>query len=220
MGTAFFVGPRTLLTAGHNVVNHQKSGARFLISLPGVAEINVDKLLNEEIAAAVCTVVKYSYELKYPHKDIAVLASGYISPDYLEIGNKSLALGSTVDVLGYPGDMNSWWLRKHRGLANADQSKEQAEKLLPRRRLVVSEGTVETVNTLITYKISTCPGMSGSALLYEGKVYGTTFVRLLVLTTGVHTGQDSIQADDIPHAVSITASNRSPAISRVLQHLS
>lgn len=175
IGTAFFVGPRILLTAGHCVINAKEPTVRLLISTPGVDVIDVSMLLNGRMSGIDCTVVTNLFKKNGPfNKDIAIISSGsYISSQYIQIGDGLLPADATVDIVGYPGEVTASWLRKHQGLVSADQSRDPAERLLPWRHLVISEGmVVDTTGPLTSYKISTCRGMSGSCLVYRGKAYG------------------------------------------------
>jgi V8-like Glu-specific endopeptidase len=181
-GTAFFVAPSLLITAGHCVANLAK--ARLILSLPGRERLNADSLRNGSTEGLKCEVKETLFRPKRSTKDsardIAILETGYISPHYLELSQTRLELGSVVDVIGYPGDIPIHWLRKHRGLSNADQSKATAEKLLPMRHLTISRGNVAAVNSTVTYNVSTCRGMSGSSLLSGGKAYGMIIIPLFL----------------------------------------
>jgi len=50
----------------------------------------------------------------------------------------------------------------------------QVAKLLPNRRLSVSRGAVEATGDVISYNLSTVPGMSGSCVVFQGKAIGQT----------------------------------------------
>jgi len=193
-GTAFFVAPSLLITAGHCVANLVKS--QLILSLPGREFINADKLRNGDIEGLKCTVkatlFKPGRSSRDWTRDIAILETGYISPNFLDLSRTHLEVGAVVDVIGYPGDIPIHWLRRHHGLDSADQSKATAEKLLPMRHLTISRGNVAVANSTVTYNVSTCRGMSGASLTSGGKAYG------------VHIGQVNGAPDNLPMAVLFT----------------
>lgn len=173
-GTAFFVAPSTLITAGHVVADAVKKGARLIISLPGVATVDTSKLQNAKIKGAKCTVTGVHFSKNRPQEDIAILECGLISDKFLTITQSTPEPGSIVDIVGYPGHISVEWLRTHPDLDSADASKDVAEKLLPPRTLTVSRGYVLKSNSTVTYYISSVRGMSGACVLSGGKVYGTS----------------------------------------------
>lgn len=80
-----------------------------------------------------------------------------------------------MDVIGYPGYIETAWMeQQHKGkLKDFEESAKVARKMLPAITLTVSRGTVEeTKDGLCSYRVSTCPGMSGGALVSKGNVYG------------------------------------------------
>jgi V8-like Glu-specific endopeptidase len=202
-GTAFFVAPSLLITAGHCVANLVKS--QLILSLPGQEFINADKLRNGDMAGLKCTVkatlFKQGRSSRDWTRDIAILETGYISPNYLDLSQTHLEVGAVVDVIGYPGDIPIHWLRRHHGLDSADQSKATAEKLLPMRHLTISRGNVAAANSTVTYNVSTCRGMSGASLTSGGKAYGIFIILLLAKLVGVHIGQVNGAPDNLPMAV-------------------
>ena len=78
---------------------------------------------------------------------------------------------ATVDVIGYPADLTPAMLKGQK-LNDIDRSLDEVQKLLPKRTLTASRGVVQSSGSIITYTLSTVPGMSGSCVLYEGKVIG------------------------------------------------
>ena len=116
--------------------------------------------------------------------DIALLGVGtYRGTVAAQLSTDLPPVGSTVDVIGYPGDLKSpiWMKNKVDLLNDIDRSVATLQKLLPSRTIVTSRGTVrECTGTLIKYNLSTVPGMSGSCVLYQGKLIGTfTFIDLV-----------------------------------------
>lgn len=77
----------------------------------------------------------------------------------------------------------------HDGLKDYAASVTASNILLPPKTLTVTEGITERVYAgEAYYKLSTCKGMSGGCLLYDGTVYGAApFSRFLTLE-GVHVG--------------------------------
>jgi V8-like Glu-specific endopeptidase len=181
VGTAFFIAPSILITAGHCVASALKPGVRLIASLPGLAVVDMHELRRGGIAAIKCTV-KESL-LRSKRKDIAILECGYISPNYLEIGQDHLQPNSIVDIIGYPGDITTAWLLKHPALISTAESKDIAEKLLPLHHLTITRGNIVGMNSTMTYTVSTCRGMSGACVLYGGKAYGIFNLRVFHLTS-------------------------------------
>lgn len=100
--------------------------------------------------------------------------SGFSSLYYVAISLEPLPRGVMADIIGYPGRIPQAWIEKQGSLKTDPQiSSRDIENLLPPGRLTVTRGIVEVDHgTKIHYKISTCPGMSGSCLLYKGRVHG------------------------------------------------
>lgn len=203
-GTAFFVAPSLLITAGHCVANLAKS--QLILSLPGRELIDADKLRNGDIEGLKCTVKATLFKPGRSSwtRDIAILETGYISPNFLDLSQTHLGVGAVVDVIGYPADIPVHWLRRHHGLDSADHSKATAEKLLPMRHLTISRGNVAAANSTVTYNVSTCRGMSGASLTSGGKAYGMLFILLFSKLIGVHIGQVNGAPDNLPMAVLFT----------------
>lgn len=135
--------------------------------------------MDGEISTIDCTVVKSLYGKDGPpEKDIALLDAGsHNAADFLQVHplldlpreyDDNLQL---VDVIGYPGELKSEWMRTQK-VKDVDQSLEAVAKLLPRRTLTVTRGVLKNIGKTVTYDLSTCPGMSGSCVLYKGKVIG------------------------------------------------
>jgi V8-like Glu-specific endopeptidase len=178
-GTAFFIDPKHLVTAGHNVfVKETKdSTKRIRITYPGLSHVNYTQLMDGEISTIDCTLIKSFYIKDGSHeKDIALLHAGsHNSADFVHLPtdipvttNDNLEL---VDVIGYPGEFNSKWMKTQK-VKDVDQSLDAVAKLLPRRTLTVTRGVLKSISTTVAYDLSTCPGMSGSCVLYKGNVIG------------------------------------------------
>ena len=86
VGTAFFVAPSVLVTAGHVVANAMKPNVRLLVSLPGCPNVDLHKLQSAGTPAIKCSVkASLRKSRRHTEHDIAILECGYISPHYLEI---------------------------------------------------------------------------------------------------------------------------------------
>jgi len=178
-GTAFFIDEKHLITAGHNtsikeIKDHPK---KIQITYPGLTYVNYTQLTKRKISTIDCTLVASFYSKQGPpEKDIALLHAGsYNSADYVQLSsdlpNVSGNGPAQVDVIGYPGEHKSEWMQTQ-NVADVDQSLGAVAILLPKRTLTVTHGSVKTVDKIIGYDLSTCPGMSGSCVLYNGKVIG------------------------------------------------
>jgi hypothetical protein len=124
-----------------------------------------------------CSVLDSLYRQDGPqagHMDISILHSGtYNSPTFLGLSAIPVPRHAVVDILGYPGRHSTDFIVAHAGLTKPFQECiTSAETLLPAQTLTITRGIVETVGATISYKATTCPGMSGGCLLYKGKVFG------------------------------------------------
>ena len=177
--TAFFIARSLLLTAGHAVVSRPTGIVRTELYLfqPGTTCLDFSEVARRYPAAIKCTVVDNLYRgLGFPSKDIAILSSGnFESAHFLPLSGDGVPLYRNVDIVGYPGEIREMWLlEKHVGLEDVGKNKAIGEVLLPPRHLIVTRGIVShNADDLISYKISTCPGLSGSCVMFEGKVHGT-----------------------------------------------
>jgi V8-like Glu-specific endopeptidase len=177
-GTAFFIGPQFLLTAGHCTLGKKNSNVRLTVSRPlGDGPINLTEFVNRRTEAIDCKVLDSLYKKDAPgHKDISLLHShGYRTSCWLDIATAPIPLHSTVDVVGYPGRPSDQFFLGHRELTKPlQESVAAAAVLLPAQTLTITRGTVESVGDTISYRLATCPGMSGSGLLYQDEIYGNT----------------------------------------------
>jgi len=174
-GTAFFVGPTTLLTAGHVA-----RGVKMVAQHPGTLNVERNaKLVIEGGSRSPktfdCIVKKTLYKRGKPERDIAVLdcsGSGYQSTTWLEVVQQTVVPGSMVDVLGYPGTYDANLLSQRHGWEVSLNDERNVMDILPRWQLTVSYGPVIEVGVNVRYKLSTMGGMSGGPVVVNGKAVG------------------------------------------------
>jgi len=192
-----------LITAGHNI--YGQSG-RVRITYPGLRHLNYTQLTDGRVATIDCTVVGTLYTKNGPcEKDIAILHAGsHNAADVLQLSAELPQPNEFISVIGYPGELKSEWMKTQIGIKDVDSSLDAAAKLLPKRTLTVSRGAVKSTGATMAYTVSTCPGMSGSCVLYKGKVIGKDQIKCRTdYATGVHVGQHN-SAGSLPSAVSFT----------------
>lgn len=204
-GTAFFVRPNILLTAGHCTLGLADPRVRLFISRPlESGPIDLMNFVARRIETIECSVIDSLYRPDGPgHMDISILHSGtYNSPTFLQLSTLPVPCHDVVDIIGYPGRHSTDFIVAHAGLTKPFQECiTSAETLLPAQTLTVTRGIVETVGSTISYKATTCPGMSGGCLLYKGNVFG--FDPLIASNNvGVHVGQVEKKVDSLPASVS------------------
>src|ERR1700737_4179068 len=174
--TAFFVGKNTLLTAGHAALDSRDTKTERYIFLPGTRYLDMDNVQTLTPYAIRCTVLDTIYKSTDPSRDIAILSSGsFETQSYVTLAADRIPNEVTVDIVGYPGRKSTKWLRdKHQGLRSLVDAEKSGEIFLPTGHLAVTRGVVleNTDGNMTSYKISTCPGLSGSCVVYNGKVYG------------------------------------------------
>jgi len=175
-GTAFFVSPKILLTAGHNTLGPQGPLKTVRITTPGLVHMSYNLLQSQRLTTIECAVVGTLYTGKHSKShltDIAILHSGsYTAGDYLPVSSDPSNPGSEVNVIGYPGPAKEEWLAVHEGLQNVEASRLVTDQMFPPRRLTISSGTVEAVEGNISYRVSTMPGMSGAPVICNGSAIG------------------------------------------------
>ena len=176
IATAFFIGPKHLLTAAHSLHKRDSSCESIQLIGPGIPHIDVNKFYNNDYATVDCDVIGTYYDVKGPYQnDIALLYSGsFNSPHFIQLSTVAPLKGENVDVIGYPGPASEVWMSTQGKLNDITTSLARVAKLLPNRRLSVSRGTVEATGDIISYNLSTVPGMSGSCVVYQGKAIGLT----------------------------------------------
>ena len=174
VATAFFIDRKHLLTAGHNLCKKNAGLKRVQVIEPGRSYLDSTKLAQGKYYGIICKVVCNLYNENGSYEnDIALLHTGSFSwPNYLELSTVSPPNGGIVDVIGYPAELNSAWMRTQGSLRDIDESLATVEKLLPKRTLSISRGAVVKTGAIISYNLSTVPGMSGACVLYEGRVIG------------------------------------------------
>lgn len=174
MATAFFIDRKHLLTAGHNLCKKNAGLKRVQVIEPGRSYLDSTKLAQGKYYGIICEVVCNIYNENGSYEaDIALLHTGSFSwPNSLELSTVSPPNGSTVDVIGYPAELNSAWMRTQGNLQDIEESLAIVEKLLPKQTPSISRGTVVNTGAMISYNLSTVPGMSGACVVYEGKVIG------------------------------------------------
>jgi V8-like Glu-specific endopeptidase len=179
-GTAVFIDDKHLLTAGHCFYDKSRRTdtiKRIRVVYPGLPYVNYSDLHSGEIFTLDCTIIKNLFkgapDLNEP--DIALLHAGTGNgPLGTELSANVPKPGAIVDVIGYPQEpVTAWFKKKLKNINDLDETIKTVRKLLPYRTLTISRGTIKTVGKgYITYNVSTVPGMSGSCLVYEGKVIG------------------------------------------------
>jgi hypothetical protein len=177
-GTAYFVGPTTLVTVGHMASD---KGTKLLAQLPGTlkAEKRTDGLWlqpndTKGPETFTCTVTKSLYKKRNVDHDIAILSckGSYQASQWLEIEKMPLPEGLNVDLVGYPGWYTAPILAHTQGFVLSDIEEQDIRQILPRCELVLSHGTILEPGALVTYKLSTTGGMSGGPVIVNGKAVG------------------------------------------------
>jgi hypothetical protein len=173
IGTAFFFAPNYLLTAAHNVYGN--NGKYLRVTLPEVHHVKLNNLLSGTHMLE-CTLVATVYgkdKIVNDLNDIAILRCGYISEHYLNLSKDLPPKNAEVNVVGYPGEFKIAWIGSQTAIKDKDQGLAAAGILFPPRKVTATQGLVTENGELISYRLSSCPGMSGGCLLYNGKVVGT-----------------------------------------------
>lgn len=174
-GTAFFVGPTTLLTAGH-VVRDQKTAV--VAQLPGIltAVIDVKHLFTETptVETFRCQVV---LDKPVCFVDITILdcsQSNFRATEWLELDRPVLKQSVKVDLIGYPGAYSTQYVVDTQNVGPLGKSEvRDIEELLPSCELTITHGPVIRGGKIPAYRVSTIGGMSGSPVVIDGKAVGT-----------------------------------------------
>jgi len=182
-GTAFFVGPTTLITAAHIVPDGNR---KIVAQYPGTrrATFFVHHLLNPNNPLNLETFECKCKTTGRPNADIAILevCGTYRAPLHLEVGQLALNQNDYVDVIGYPGVYNERYVSEMHDKPVDGDIVEDVLELLPKSRLVITHGPVTSGGMMPTYRLSTVRGMSGSPVIMNGKVVGKNFQLLSILT--------------------------------------
>lgn len=175
-GTAFFISPKLLLTAGHNTVGSHGPLEQVRITYPGLPYINLTTLQGRpRISTIDCKVVGTLYTREHGSisNDIAILDAGsHNAADYLQISQNLPMAGAKVNIIGYPGAATEKWLLIHEGLEDVATARRATDKMFPAHRLTITSGSVESAGPMISYRLSTIPGLSGAPVLYNGVAIG------------------------------------------------
>lgn len=176
-GTAFFVGPSTLITAAHIVPDGNR---QIVAQYPGARRATsfVDNLFN---AANPLHLETFKCKFKAtgrPNADITILevCGTYRAPVHLEVNQVLLTPNDCVDVIGYPGMYNERYVREMHDKPVDGEIVDNVLDLLPKSRLIVTHGPVNSGGMMPTYRLSTVRGMSGSPVILNGKVVGKAFI--------------------------------------------
>lgn len=182
-GTAFFVGPTILLTAGHAV---NDSRDKIVIELPGTLKATyfLERLFKDPQPGAnprfECKLVETLFG-KANHADISVLevVGPYKSNSFIEVTQQILPreCDGVVDVLGYPGEYSAREVMKMHPVpeqVNNDMV-DDVHTLFPKRELIITHGSIKIGGNQPHYRVSTVKGMSGGPVLMKGKVIGNFF---------------------------------------------
>lgn len=208
-GTAFFVADTLLLTAGHNLISRNGTIERIGITYAGC------KIVDRESNSLDCKILYTLYNGppdSLATDDIAILECfGHATKIFLPLARTvgGLFPGAVVDVIAYPGTIQEKWLEEYHQekLDDYIASAKDARGMLQPKTLTVTRGPiVEIKDGLISYKLSTCRGMSGGCLIFQGEVYGICYIgKVPTLIIGVHLGQLS-RSDGKNYAISFSGS--------------
>lgn len=181
-GTAFFVGPTTLVSVGHMA---SEKGTKILAQLPGTLKVERQThnlwLQPDDPKGPqtfTCIVSKSLHKKSKTDLDIAIASckNSYQASQWLEIDKLPLTQGLNVDLVGYPGWYTAPALAHTQGFVLSDTEEQDVRDILPRCELVVSHGIVLETGALVSYKLSTTGGMSGGPVIVNGKAVGIYLV--------------------------------------------
>jgi hypothetical protein len=196
-GTAFFVGPTTLVTAGHLAPDGKRD---IVAQFPGIKKSTLfvedyfDNPVQHNLQTFQCKFVGSGL----PNADISILEvrGSYRAETYLKVRYLSLTSEDqqSVDVIGYTGSYNERYVRTMNRKAH-DEDVDDLEALFPRRQLIISHGPVVVGGIMPKYRVSTVIGMSGSAVVVNGAVIGNTIIlelRTDIYFLGGHIGSNTV----------------------------
>lgn len=191
--TAFFIGPTTLLTAGHSVA---EVGKTIWAQLPGLETCHPNP---SEVFQGITSISRFPCYVKErlyagsQDKDIAILKTEGFRGAYTDKVELDNGIQDTetdlVYVIGYPGEysMSSIQAKYASRVKSVKEAFQQALIALPPFELAVTCGKLITGGENPVYKASTIAGMSGSPVVFKGKVVGD-LIKMTALIPGVHAG--------------------------------
>ena len=165
-----------LVTAKHVVPN---SGIAVVALPPGTQSVFQrtrplfeDKCPND--------VFRCKFKDAMANVDICILdcsESTFRAENWVDLSSVYLKAKTRIDVIGYPGIYSTEYLMETQDMEKIPSEEEYRiiEKILPKGKLIVSHGPVIRGGKMPMYKISTIGGMSGSAMVKDGKVVGKAF---------------------------------------------
>lgn len=171
-GTAFFIGPKILLTTAHLVPDCNRE---IIAQLPGTRKrtLFAETLFNNpKFDTLRCKCIATGY----PNVDISILeVSGhYEAETYLEIKPYLLRPEdqASVDLIGYPGLYDEHYVQSMYPHPLELDAVNDVIQLFPKDQLVITHGPIVQCGITPTYRLSTVIGMSGSPVLLNGNVIG------------------------------------------------
>ena len=202
-GTAFFVGPKTLLTAGH-VVSDSKD--IIIIEKPGILKATY---FVEHLFQPTQSTIVQRYRCKLVdtlsrNADISVLQvlGDFTADNYLTVKQESLDddCHYPVDILGYPAaytDKQVQRMHPSEELVDGDMIHD-IEALFPKRQLVITHGSIISGGNHPVYQLSTVGGMSGAPVVLNGNVIGESIHLSAMLTSlpGIHIGVEKYSSSN------------------------
>ena len=174
IATAFWISKTFLFTAGHTLYHRNLTKPkRIRLIEPSSPVVEWQMLMDDKYMTVGCTVVENLYNGTNWETDVALLyTENFTWKQSIGLSRTLPPIGATVDIIGYPGEFSKWSLSKREGLTDIVKGFETAKMLLPEGKLTITRGTVQSTGTLISYKISTVQGMSGSCVVYQGRAIG------------------------------------------------
>jgi len=194
-GTAFFISPTLLLTAGHIAAKKEQ----ILAQAPGKleAELADNVFSTTELGSDVfeCRVVVTLYKGKGIPGSIDFCILKVKSKEYRAKSWLAIDTGvrvpeeSRVDLIGYPGDYSKGYLTKLLDYPIGREENMQIDMIMPSQHLIVSHGKVIEENDHVVYKLSTTGGMSGGPVTYNKKAVGMhSQLHASLMALGIHSG--------------------------------
>jgi V8-like Glu-specific endopeptidase len=177
--TGFVISERYIVTAGHCFYDANKRTdtiKRIQVTYPGLAKVDYFKLARGELYTVPYKLVDNLFDPHNPNPnhDIALLQGELYGSSKIKLSPELPPPDAVVDVIGYPGlsDAERYMAKKGYEVNDMERTLDNVRVLLPIRSLIVSRGPIASTGSVISYNASTVPGMSGSCVLYRGKVVG------------------------------------------------